>query len=74
MYIVTALLREKWARYKSKRRETQPDTEHLIDMKDREIYSEFPTLDSLRRIDIISCLLVGIQDSVRRRGGKKQAN
>ena len=38
-----------------------PDKEALIE---REMYMEFPTLDALRRKDIISCLLLGIQDSV----------
>eukprot|EP00026_Physarum_polycephalum_P003879 Phypoly_transcript_03895.p1 GENE.Phypoly_transcript_03895~~Phypoly_transcript_03895.p1 ORF type:complete len:624 (+),score=54.89 Phypoly_transcript_03895:95-1966(+) len=62
-----SLMREKLAKKrmeKMAKEEHGTDKEHLIALKASEIYAEFPTLDSLRRNDIISCLLLGIQDSV----------
>lgn len=70
MFTCVAVLKDKWEEIKIKRSKTKKivDTEANNNNNAESMVllasHEFPTLDAIRRKDIISCLLLGIQDSV----------
>jgi len=61
-------MKNRWHRRNIKKTKKADKARESLVVKMNERYSEFPTLDAYRRKDIISCLLLGIQDSVRNEG------